>query len=399
VTVPGPAPATPVAPPASSPPTPEPAPEPPKGTIASKLLPKTRTPEPAAPAAPAGPAGPAAPEPNPEDKLTLYADQTGKAAQPGTPAAQWAELKTITKGLRDQLNAARETERSLKADLENARKGISTPDSAEIEKLRAEHKAMSDRLMLVDLREHPKFQAEFITPQQTAVLEAQAILDTNGVSGVKAADLLAKPRSEFGRAVSEAAKPLAPYDQTEFAGFMRTAFGLKQQAEQALSKSREIYGAIRTQTTEQQKSAFQKTWEKVSGSVAEHLVELEAAENSTPEQKAAVERYNTAFRGIREQAEQIAFGATKPEEIAANSIKAAAYDFHIGQALPKLLGEYDALLRHNAQMASQLNAILDRNPNRQGTVPTGQSGGPADSTDPRNMDHHAAADHFFKRTT
>lgn len=351
--------------------------------LAAKTLPATVEPA-------AAPAVAAALGTNPEDAVVLDKNLSPKAHE------SFGQMKTITKGLRDQLIISTQRETQLKTELEAAKKGVVGPDAAEVTRLREEHKAMSDRLMLVDLQAHPKFNAEFVAPRDAAVQAAQELLTANGVQGVNVADLLAKPRAEFGKAVSEAAKTLSAFDQTDFAENMRRAYGLKQQGEQALSKSREVYGALRAQTIDGQKKAFESVWGKAWGQFTEHAVESDIPANATPEMRAAIEDYNNSFRGIRQQAERIALGATNESTVAESAIKAAAYDFHIQKVQPRLLAEINHYMGQVQTLTKEIAAIRDRNPNlRISASPAVLPGGSKDPADPRNMDHHAAADALY----
>lgn len=357
------APVAPVAPVVAAPtPTPAPAEVPEKGSLAAKLAAKAKPA--AAVATPVAPAAGA----NPEDQLVLDKSYSPAAHE------SFAKIKGIAGGLRDQLTLARENEKRLQLELEAARKAPAPVENTELERLRAENLRMSERLAITDLREHPEFQSRFIAPQQTALQEAQALLDANG-GGLSVADLLNKPRAEFGKAVSEAASKMSAFDQTDFAQQMRTAYTLKQQGDQALSKSKEVYGSLQQQTAASQKQAFGRVWDSVYGQVSEHLVEIEAPDNATPEMQQAIENYNGGLRGLRTSAEKIAFEGVGAEHVAKNAIKAAAYDFHITQAMPKLMGEFQALLNLNRQMAEQLRAVRARNPNLSGSAPVGALAG------------------------
>lgn len=364
----------------------------PKGSVAAKLAGKNRHPQVPKQSEPAT----AAPQPDggaPKDPLSEHNLPPGYSKN---AKEAFDNLKTLARGLQDQLASARETERQLKSQLEAARSSTPTPDVAEMEKLRAEHKALSDRLALVDLREHPKFQAEVLQPQQAAIAEAQAIFEANGKT-VDLASMLAKSKPEFLKAVGEATKELSVAEQVEVSNNMRSAYQLKQQGDSMLGKSRETYGALRNQSLDRQKQVFEQTWAKVAAPITEHLVEIEEPDNATPEQKQDIADFNASVRGLRGAAERIAFGESKTEDIATNSIKAAAYDLHVGKVLPKILSEYESLLTLNKQLSDQLAAVRARNPNRSGTAPAIAAGGPGDPQDPRNMDHKAAADYYFKR--
>jgi hypothetical protein len=367
------APAAPAAQPivASAAPAPVTPAEPPRGSLAAKLAAKA---QPAA-AAPVEPTAGA----NPEDSVVLDKGYSQAAHD------SFKQIKGITSGLRDQLNAARENERQLKAQLDAAKSATPAPDVAEIEHLRAEHKQMSDRLALVDLREHPKFQAEFVMPQQAALAEAAALLAANGITGVDVANLLSKPRSELGKAVSEVASKLPDFDRVEFSENIRKAYALNQNAQSALAKSREIYGGLKNQTETQQKSAFNKTWDRSAGPLSEHIVEIDIpADLTDAHARAAAEAYNASIKGLRTVAEQRAFGPATAENVSENAIKSAAYDFHIQQAMPRLMGEFQSLLNLNKQLADQLTAIRGRNPNAQisgaGNGGPTQGGGNPDGT-------------------
>ena len=333
----------------------EPAPEQPKG-IAAKLAAKAKPPV----AAPKDPEPAPASAANPEDAVTLDKSYSQAAHD------SFKQIKTITTGLRDQLNSARETERQLRAQLDAAKSTTPAPDVEELNRLREENKRISDRLMVVDLREHPKFQAEFVMPQQAALTEASALLAANGVNGVDLQTLMGKPRNELGKAVSDLAAKLPEYDRVEFSENIRRAYKLNQDASAALGKSREIYGGLRNQTEAQQQAAFERTWAKASTGVSEHIVELDMPDGVNDEHvRAAVDQYNAAIKGLRTVAQQRAFGPATAENISENAIKSAAYDFQIQHAMPRLMGEFQALLDLNRGLTAQLQAIKSRNPNSQ----------------------------------
>lgn len=334
-----------------------------KGSISERLVAKGKSVVPATEPVPVSGAK------NPEDQITLDPKYTQAAHE------SFAQIKTITSGLRDQLNAARETERQLKTQLDAAKSGAPAPEAAEIDRLRTEHKQMSDRLMLVDLREHPKFQAEFVAPQEAALNEASAILSAHGVTNADLKSLLLKPRGELGKAVAELAKSLPQFDQGEFSENIRKAWNLNQQASTALSKSREVYGAMRNQTETSQKQAFDRTWGRAAGQVSEHIVELETPDNASQDERTAIDQYNAAFKGLRTVAEQRAFGAATPEAISEHAIKSAAYDFHIQQAMPRMLKEFENLIGINRGLVAHLNAIKARNPNLQVSGASGPAAG------------------------
>lgn len=352
----------------------DPVPEPKPG-IADRLQRKV--------AAPIEPKVDAKPVPDalPEDKLNFESPDSKKSAQ-------WKELHGITKGLRDQLIQAGEREARIKSDLETAR---SATNAAELEQLKKDNEAMSKRLMVVNLQEHPKFHSEFIAPRDQALANAQELLAANEIKDVQVSALLDKPRSEFGKAVSEVAKGLSSFDQTEFAEAMRKAYALKQQSDQALAKSKDVYQALRSQTDGLHKKAFEEVANRALANIGEHAVELEVTDPKNEEAVRLVNSYNNDFKAIRANAEKLALGATTPQAVAEAAFMAEAYKFHIKHVQPALLSDYNQLRQINAGLIAEIQAMRSTNPKRQirGASAPGDGG-----VDPYKMDAHQAAEFF-----
>lgn len=343
----------------------------------AKFLPKKS----AAPEEPAPAAAPVA-SGDPEDLIEF---PEGKAPR----SEQWKQLKGITKSERAARAAAEERARSLEAQLQAAK--TPAPDATEVETLRKQAKEMSDRLMLVDLQAHPKFKEQFVEPRNQALHEASQLLKANGIEGVNVAELLGKPRAEFGKAVSEAAAKLNDFDKVDFAEHMRKALNLDQGSRQALEKSRETYQALSSNDQGRQRTAFAQTWDKTVGRLAEHNVELEVPATASSDERSAIEAYNASFKGLRSQAEKIALSPMAVEEVSTAAIKAAAYDHHINHVVPMLGKHLQGLMDNNRALASQLTAIRAKNPNRdQKHVPAGGDHGP----DPSKMTHEQAAEYY-----
>ena len=342
------------------------------------------------PASAAAPAQPTATptNDNPEDKIELASNAHTSTKD------QFKSLKTITRDLRGQLIQAQDRERSLQEQLKSHATAQPVQENPDIERMKAEHKAMSDRLALVDLQSHPTFQQQYVQPKSQSLNEAQQLLEANGIKDVDVASLLNKPRAEFGKAVSEAAKNLSPYDQTDFANNMRKAWELEQGSRSALAKSKELMNGLTQQNGVRQRGAFEKTWSSVAGSVNEHIVELEALPTATPEERAAIDSYNQSIKNLRVNAEKLALNPMDEEGVSKAAIKAAAYDFHIAHAMPRLEQEMNALLKIVRDQASELKAIRSRNPNADRSHAAAFSSGHAD---PSKMDAKEAAEYFFNK--
>ena len=374
-------PAAPAAPPPGAQPPAAPVAEPvPDSGLIDRFLPDASR-RPVAP-----PAAAVAPSDIPLDQITLPSTASTAAHD------SFRLIKTRAEGLAQQLATLSQREAQLKVDLENAKKGVVGPDGEEVARLRAEHKQMSDRLMLVDLQEHPKFKAEFIAPRDEALRAAQEVAGPT----VNLNAMLALPRSEFGAAVTAAAKGLSDFDRVDFVDNMRKAYAIKGQADQALSRSREIYTGLRQQTAQGQKKAFDSVIGPLWAQVSEHLVKTEIPANAPPEQRRAIESYNADLEAIRTNAEKIALGPSDERGIATAAVKAAAYDFHINRAIPRILGEYQAMKNALQTANAALADLRSRAPGRQFT-PSPAAGPGQGGPDPSKMNHHEAAEYYATR--
>jgi len=339
-------------------------------------------------------AAPKTEEPKKEPKALAVADpiaeveaQMQKANPKWKPAQGWETLKTIAK-----TEAQKRAE--LEAKLAEAETKLKTSPvlpgmtAEEVERLKNEHKEASDRLMLVDLQNHPTYKAQFIEPRDAEIARAKELLDAHGVKG-SVQELLGKSRSELGKAVEELTKDLPSFDRTEVADAIRKAYSLEQNGKAALGSSKEILKGIQQNTQARQKAAFEKRYLPVSQAIGKHLIKLEVPANATAEERAEVEAYIEGGKKIREVAERYAFSVSDDETAAEVAMKAAAYDFHIGTVQPRISKEISAIMEDNRRLAQELTALRNRNPNlRISHLPASDSGGTKRMED---MGHEEAA--------
>lgn len=324
--------------------------EPQPGSLAAKL---------AAKSAPAPKLEPVL-APMPEDPVAKLEAEMRAHNPKWKPAQGWDALKTT-------LKAADEKRAAVEKELEATKARLASPILAgmtaeEVESLKAREKSASDRLMVVDLESHPAFRAQYVEPKNAEIAKANELLSVHGIKA-DAAALLAKPRAELGKAVSELIKDVPEYDRVEIAEAIRKAHTLDQSARSALSQSKELQKGLQAKTVERQRNAFNSRWAPVSAALGEHIVELDVPANATPEQRADIEGYNADFKGLRAKAEAIALSPISEEGIAESAMKAAAYDFHIQKAMPRIIREYEEVVTLNRQLATELAALKGRNPN------------------------------------
>lgn len=377
--------------------------------------PPSTKPAAAAPAAPAAPtkvslagaltaakpaaAAPAAPAPAADPILAEVADLEKKmvAANPKwKPVEGWTQLKTSLQREADARKVAEKKAAELEEKVKTA--PVAAGMTAEqIETLKKQHQEASDRLMVADLKNHPKFQEEYLRPKQIAMQRAKEMLEMHGIKADVEA-LVAKPAAEIGKAVAEALKDVPAFDQVEISTAIRAARTIEENSQRALGNAREMHSQFQKQGAERAKTAFETVFMPVAKEIAQNITLLQAPENATAEQIAEVEEYNTAMRAIEPNARKLALEATGEEDVSRGAMKAAAYDFHVKHVQPRLLKEFSELQTLNQQLTEELKAIKSRNPNLKiGGIESPGSGGGSGEKDPSKMSHAEAAEYFASR--
>lgn len=292
---------------------------------------------------------------NPEDKLALDPKSSPKARE------NFENLRTITKGLRDQLIAKDREISEAKAKPVVAAGAV---DHAETERLKAENKAMSDKLLLIDTKNHPVFQNQYVAPRKEALAAATELLKANGKDADLAA-LIEKPRGEIGKALQEILKDVPSFDQSEISANVQKAYQLAQSEKSALANAEQVNGAIQKHDSATYSKAFDATWNKVVGDVTDILQPVDIPAGVPATARAAIEEYNKAMGSLQSNARQIATGAATHESIADASIRAAAYDLHVKHVLPRIgveIAEMQGVIRG---LTKEVEGYRSRNPNKE----------------------------------
>ena len=236
----------------------------------------------------------------------------------------FAKLREVAKQERLAKAALEKQLADLKAQQETLAKAAQ-PDTAEQERIRAEHKAMADRLALVDLKNHPDYVRQYEVPKTAALAEAKEVLDYNGVTA-NLESLMGKSLKEFSADVSKLTKDMNSMDATAVQTSLRNAWKVHNDATAALSKSQELAKALAEKSAHAQKQAVEKVWGTFKE--AESILAKRATpEGATPEEVAEIASYNEAVQGLRSNYERNAFGRMTEEETARMALKATTFDF------------------------------------------------------------------------
>jgi len=351
--------------------------EPAKGSLAAKLAkPKVANPT-------------ATPAAKPDDGKS-FVEKLDTAPDP-EPGKAGEHFKTWKGQAKHEIVTLQTRVRELESQVAAAKAAPATAASnEENERLRAENKTMSDRLLVLDVQALPAFKTQFTEPKRQAIEAAKELLKAGEVGDVDVAALLSKPRSEFGKAVSEIGAKLSDFDRTDFAEQMRRAYTIAQGEREALGKSNETLRAIQQSNASRAQQAFAAVEQELMSKAGEFMPSLEEPANATPEQRQVIESYNRAVQSLPSAARQLAETADE-KVVATSAFKAAAYDLHVQHVLPRILAEYDEVVAVNRGLAAEIAAIRSRNPNLHRHPPASSADG---SPDPTKMSHSEAAEYY-----
>lgn len=314
----------------------------------------------------------AAPVDFPEDKLP---EPTTEAAKAG-----WKELKAMTKAERNRATVAENRIKELEA------KQVSAPansaDTAELERLRTEHKSLSDRLLTLDLQNHPDFHRQYSVPKKAALDTAMEVISYNGKEAPAIEALLSKPLKDFNAGVSELTKDMNPADASTVMQSLRQARDISSKEAAALGQAGEVHKQLQQQAQHAQRTAF----EAVHKETVEIFKKQEIKPEMSPEQKTMAEEYNRSIDGLRAQAESRAFGKITEREVASMAFESAQFQHMVKHAIPVLNNHIASQAEIISQLKSQLESLRGgKAPNPGGATP------PAGEQAPANESHEIRA--------
>lgn len=310
-----------------TPKTPEAKVEPVKPT----LLPRKKAEAPATPA----PSN----EPDPDAK---FGDLPETA--PAEQRAQWTELK---KASRERLARIKELESKVNAPV---------VPTAEVERLRAEHKAAMDRLAVLDLQSHPDFKRQYEQPKTKALAEVQEILAYSGKEATDVPAILSKNRKDFSAAVTELTKDLNPMDATTVQTALRDAYRISAEERTALANGGELRAKLQQQAEAQARQAFEEVSSNL-GPIGEFLVPLDVPAGAPAEEVAEITDYNNTVANMRQHVEKTVFGPTNEKSMAVLGWKASTLDFLLNKGIPRMEKTYSSVVAERDALARELAAM------------------------------------------
>jgi hypothetical protein len=336
-----------------------------------------------------------------------------KSAQKAAPAAEPAPAPTveeIDKGLVapredsksragwDELKKRANEERKLRLELEHKLKSapqVSTVDEAtkaRLAELETQNKTYSERLKVLDLKQHPEFVSKYVEPANTAKAAMESIAKTDEVE-VNVSEMLSMKGKALNAAVSEVMEKMTPYARVKFQSALDAYFSAQTGAEQALAQADQTLQTLRQTGGAKSRASF----DEVAKNYSEAFLPAQVDEKAADTDKQAAAAYNAALAAIGKQAETYAFGQIDERGVADLSHKAALYEFTMQHGIPRIAALYDAALTSRdariAELEMQVKGLTGASP----SVSSGAGLPSGSDAPPSNESHLAAAQRYFGR--
>lgn len=316
-----------------------------------------------------------------EQKRTSVFDKTPKAEAPKPAEDPFANIKppegmseASQQGWKALKEEAAKKIQEAQRQAADAMTRLSTfekaapAESAELQKLRDDHKAALDRLAVLDVQSHPDFAKQYSEPRLKALTEAKEILDFNG-KNADLTKLLHLPMKEFNAAVAEMTNQMNGMDANVVQSSLRNAYKITNEEKAALANAGALRESLSSKVAAEQKKAFEQTWGKFDGAEG-FLQTLDIAPDMSPEEQAEIKSYNDAVAATRQTAEQYAFGRLDPQNAAKIAGKAAILDTLTKVVVPRMEREYSQIVKERNALLAELKGIREaKNPGNFTTTP------------------------------
>jgi hypothetical protein len=297
------------------------------------------------------------PEQKPETSAAKAVDISPEADD-ALPENDWKAAKAVRQQLRTRLAELEEREKKNTQELTRYREVV--PDTAEVQRLREEHKVFSEKVALLDYQNHPEFRKQFTEPKEKLNGEIKTILADNGIDGFDLKAVLALPRAEMAKRISEVTDKLNSYDAGEFRLQLREYGKLTSAEQTALGTHKEALANLGQINQAKQRTAFEGKWK--STSFATFAQKLEPPEGSTPDEVAQIRALNQGIDTMRSNAEKYAFSLGDESQAAEVAIKASNYDFVVNHAFPRMQSDYKKLQGQYQAVITKLQELAAHKP-------------------------------------
>ena len=290
---------------------------------------------------------------------------------------EWEKLKGLAQSYRKQSD-------EMKAALEELKKNSAPATELETLKTSLKNKeveltAVSDKLKVFDLQNHPEFQNKYTAPMKQAVDTLQSIFTEAGVEDVSAETFLHTPKKEAKEIIKKVMDSLDPISQNivtqVYTEYKRLVF----ESSKELTTAKATLENYKATSQQQQQQVFAEVLSKTPVGIKA----IELNEEMSPEQKADATAFNTALGEIVKKAEHIALRTTSMQEAAQASLQAAQFQFISKELLPRMQKAFAAeLAARDAKIAKYEKAEKAR----RGAIPSSVTSAPRGNETPEPGD-------------
>lgn len=303
-------------------------------------------------------AEPAATEPKADAKIEVKSEVKVEGDEEKWPRSSkdWSEFKAARKAKEDALVKERD---GVKTELETVRKEVETlkksGPSPELDGLKKERDELSEKLRLVAVEKHPKFQTYFDNKVNAQLDLAKRIVGEDKADRVVQA--LKLPEGAYKEAqLEELMGELGTMSQTRIGGVINSLAQITQERETEIANAKTSYEKI---TAEQAAKAEQTT--KAQREQAEKMFSDAVTSAQDPKNGLAIfqkkdgdEKWNAEVQQRVDLAKNLLFGNFKPDQVAKASLYAAGF--------PSVLKWANEMGEENKKLQAQVKELSSASP-------------------------------------
>jgi hypothetical protein len=232
---------------------------------------------------------------------------------------------------------------------------------SQLEELKREKQELLNKIAQKDLTEHPEFQQKYQEPLDRSLSRLESVLEDSRAD-VKVSDLLKMNKRDLADTVEEITEGMPKVFARDFVEEVAKARELSSAREDALGNASQFISGIEEQSKTQAFQDFNKTVGDFKNEYGMIFQPLKATGNLSEEQKHELSTYNNALAEIETKAQSFAFGKMDNSQMSKVAMQAAANEFMVNHAIPRLEKEYVSLLDANRQMSEQLKSLQGLKP-------------------------------------
>ncbi len=241
---------------------------------------------------------------------------------------------------------------------------------AQIDELTKEKESLLNQIAQNDLTAHPEFKEKYQQPLDKSLGRLEAVLEDSNTD-VSVKDLLKMKKRELADSVEEITEGMPKVFAREFVEEIANAKNLIDARDDALGNASQFMSNVQEQSKTQAFQDFNSTVSEFKNEYGMIFEPLKASGNLSEEQKHELSTYNNALAEIETKAQSFAFGQMDNAQMSKVAMQAAANEFMVNHALPRLEKEYVTLLDANKQMSDQLKSLQGVKPKVNQTTTTG----------------------------